>query len=141
MSEPKRITQVDSNERHYAKAALYVQNTVVREIVARDSIQQLIAFASTILVYPVKSEGRLFNEDTEGNHRLTRILDSIANISISQSKGEVVAVARSPISRYDTRTRCQLWRTKRITQADNKSRITQVEYGRRTFPYQVANLI
>lgn len=30
---------------------------------------------------------------TEGNHRLTRILDSIANISISPSKGEVVAAA------------------------------------------------
>lgn len=44
------------------KAALHVQNTVARETTARDSIQQLIAFASTILVYPIESEGRLFDE-------------------------------------------------------------------------------
>lgn len=97
-----------------AKDTSHAQNTVARETAAQDTVQQLIAFASTILVYPIESEGRLFNKEwakflsccpnlfrtsqlislsTEGNHRLTRILDSIANISVSGSKGEVVAAA------------------------------------------------
>ena len=45
------------------KAALHGQNSVAQETVARDSIQQLIAFASTILVYPIESEGILFDEE------------------------------------------------------------------------------
>ena len=36
---------------------------------------------------------QLISLSTENNHRLTRILDSTANIAISQTKGEVVAVA------------------------------------------------
>ena len=36
---------------------------------------------------------QLISLSTENNHRLSRILDSIANIAISQTRGEVVAVA------------------------------------------------
>lgn len=104
---PRKPTPIKGMD---TKGTSHVQN-----IGARETVQQLIAFASTILVYPIESEGRLFNEEwvkflscwaqyipyvsanislsTEDNHRLTRILDSIANISISQAKGEVVAVA------------------------------------------------
>lgn len=106
-----------------AKATSHAQNKVARETVAQDTVQQLIAFASTILVYPIESEGRLFNKEwvgslscwpnllrtsqlirlsDEGNHRLTRILDSIANICVSGSKGEVVAAA-AQISKRDMR--------------------------------------
>ena len=46
-----------------AKATSHVHNTVAPKIVAQDTVQQLIAFASTILVFPIESEGRLFNEE------------------------------------------------------------------------------
>ncbi len=57
---PRKSTSINGTD---DKAALYVQNTVARETVDRDSIQQLIAFASTILVYPIESRGRLFHEE------------------------------------------------------------------------------
>lgn len=46
-----------------AKDTSHAQNTVARETAAQDTVQQLIAFASTILVYPIESEGRLFNKE------------------------------------------------------------------------------
>ena len=45
-----------------AKVTSHVENTIDRDTVAQDTVQQLIAFASTILVYPVKSGGRFFIE-------------------------------------------------------------------------------
>lgn len=116
---PRKFTSTKGTD---AKATSHVQNRVSQKAVARETVQQLIAFAYTILVYPIESEGRLFNEEcvkspissscvvrpqliissNEGRHRLTRILDSIANICISQSKGEVVAVALQ-ISNMDIR--------------------------------------
>lgn len=57
---PRKSTSIKGTD---DKAAFHVQNTVARETVDRDSIQQLIAFASTILVYPIESRGRLFDEE------------------------------------------------------------------------------
>lgn len=42
-----------------AKATSHDRNTVVEETVAQDTVQQLIAYASKILVYPIASEARL----------------------------------------------------------------------------------
>lgn len=55
MMTPRKPTPIKGMD---AKGTSHVQN-----IGARETVQQLIAFASTILVYPIESEGRLFNEE------------------------------------------------------------------------------
>lgn len=90
------------------------QCAAAQDIGPQNQVQHLIAFASTILTISVKSEKKspvvrsvkilsrdpmllhtykLMSFSSKSNGRDSRLLDAIANISISQARGETVAVA------------------------------------------------